>query len=138
MSENYDTLLQSISSTWIETMKRDIDLIRTILLKIEESDDPTKIDVRLFSTNHSIEQIQYHLKLLCEAGFIEVKGFREIILTVSGLTWSGHDFLDAARDKSRWEKAKEIIFSKLGSNVFIFDLLKQVLFDLAKQQLGLQ
>lgn len=137
MSENYDTLLQSISLTWIEIMKRDIDLVRTILLKIEESDKPTEIDIRTLSANHSIEQIHYHLNLLYEAGFIDVKHFRGIILTVSGLTWNGHDFLDAARDKGRWEKAKEIIFNRLGSNVFVFDLLKQVLFDLAKQQLGL-
>jgi hypothetical protein len=137
MSESYDSLLQIVSLSWIETMKRDIDLIRTILLRIEESDDPTKINIKDFSIDHSIDQIHYHLSLLHEAGFIHVNHFRGIILSVSGLTWNGHDFLAAARDKGRWEKAKEVIFNKLGSNIFIFDLLKQLLVDLAKQQLGL-
>ena len=46
------------------------------------------------------------------------------------LTWHGHDFLDAARDDKRWEKAKSIALKKAGT--VTFDILKQVLVSLIK------
>jgi hypothetical protein len=49
---------------------------------------------------------------------------------INGLTWAGHEFLEASRDDSRWNKAKKIISEKTGS--FSFEILKSILMDLMK------
>jgi hypothetical protein len=54
---------------------------------------------------------------------------------IDNLTWAGHDFLDAARNDTVWRTAKEKIL-KPGVS-WTFDLLKETLKALAKQQLAL-
>jgi hypothetical protein len=49
---------------------------------------------------------------------------------IKGLTWTGHEFLEASRDDSRWNKAKKIITEKTGS--FSFEILKSILMDLMR------
>jgi len=51
------------------------------------------------------------------------------------LTWEGHNFLDAAREESRWKKAMTVIKDKAGT--VSFEIVKQVLVSMAKEQLGL-
>lgn len=52
---------------------------------------------------------------------------------VQGLTWAGHDFLDAARNDTVWHTAREKV---LKSGVaWTFELLKETLKALARQQL---
>jgi hypothetical protein len=48
------------------------------------------------------------------------------------LTWQGHEFLDAARDDTRWNKAKDAM-AQVGG--FVFDVAKSLLIELMKQQL---
>jgi hypothetical protein len=50
------------------------------------------------------------------------------------LTWEGHEFLDAARDNGRWEKAKGAM-SKVGG--FVFDISKQLLIQYMRAELKL-
>lgn len=88
-------------------MKRDMDLIREILLRIEEDPnaDGTKW-VRLTDVNgHSSEEVAYHLVLLTEAGFVKgnMAGSTPII---SRLTWEGHEFVDDIKDSGVWESTK--------------------------------
>src|SRR5690348_4591222 len=83
-------------------MTRDMDLIRTLLLWIEAQpqldgtrwlapDKPEDVGV----SDHSIEEVQYHLNLLIEAGFVEGKSFDAAGTVVfSRLTWKGHEFLE--------------------------------------------
>ena len=118
-------------------MQRDIDLIRKILLEVEKKDTPTGwIDIEI--DGYSKEQIAYHVKLLSEAGYLEAKD----LTTKDGfdwkpvsLTWLGHDFLDAARDNTIWNKAKKNLGSKIVSTSF--EVLKSLLVSLSKQELGL-
>jgi hypothetical protein len=51
------------------------------------------------------------------------------------LTWEGHEFLDAARDDTRWKRAWTIVREKAGS--VTVDVLKQVLTSLMKDALAL-
>jgi hypothetical protein len=51
------------------------------------------------------------------------------------LTWQGHEFLDASRDESFWNKAKGKLAGVTGG--IGFELLKAVLLSQAKQQLGI-
>jgi len=50
-------------------------------------------------------------------------------------TWEGHEFIDAARDDSRWKKATEKVGSAAGS--VPLKVLTDVLVSLAKSQLGM-
>ncbi len=107
-------------------MKRDMDLIRKILLAIEAHPEPEYWDVPLNIEGYSNKDIAYHVKLLSEAGLIEARK-QEIIgyptqWEVNALTWAGHEFLEASRDDSRWEKVKRLLLEKTGS--LSFEVLK--------------
>jgi hypothetical protein len=78
------------------------------------------------------EVIQYHLLLLTEAGLIvtvdvsDMSGPERIPLR---LTWKGHEFLEAARDSTMWERAKTVVQNKTGG--LAFEVLLAVLKDQA-------
>ena len=118
-------------------MKRDMDLIRRILLHVEEHDN-LEIEVEDFDKN----TISYHVRLLIEAGLMHGVAMTAldgtIILQDCGhtcLTWEGHEFLDAARQDTLWDKAKDKVGKTLGT--ISFSLLTELLMQLAKQPLGL-
>jgi hypothetical protein len=116
-------------------MKRDTELVRTILLKIEEKDDTNGwLSADAFS-EHSKELICYHYKILSQAGYIEVVDLSSkggVDIQVKNLTWEGHEFLDASRNISVWQKAKK----KFGSEfkTIPFQILKEVLIELNSQR----
>ena len=85
-------------------MKRDLELIRTLLLKIEAT------DVELYPLSEIIQdddcnmyEISRHLELLRDEGFVKLKGaagggtFRNHLIL--GLTNAGYKYLDSIRDK---------------------------------------
>jgi hypothetical protein len=121
-------------------MKRDMDLIRSILQKVASCDDPYGLEHMPEIEGHSTEQVSYHLKLMYDAGLIEAlanDSFTAPYLKFNNinLTWHGQDFLDTAKDDSIWNKAKDK-FLKPGVS-FTFDLLKAYLTEKAKEKLGL-
>jgi hypothetical protein len=82
-------------------MKRDMDLIRDILLKLEEvpensylSNPPEDLDLQ----EHSFEEVAYHLGLLIDAGLLEASQDLSGGFAVKKITWHGHEFLDDTRD----------------------------------------
>ncbi len=84
--------------------------------------------------------IYAHIELLLEEDFIKGKIHKNhdnIIdaLHITGLTWKGHDFIDAAKDESIWMKAKETILKPTVS--ITFSLLLEWLKEEAKKKLGL-
>lgn len=97
-------------------MKRDMDLIRLILLRIEEQYRSTVI-YDLSVDGYDKETTAYHCKLLHEAGLIsgynDQYGDNQLLhFGVSGLTWAGHDYLDKIRDDTIWRKTKDAIANK--------------------------
>jgi hypothetical protein len=114
-------------------MKRDMDLVRALLLKLESIPtepggvyvlEPEDEDVSV--EGYRADQIGYHLSLLREIGSIECSGQQPMLgITFGGLTWAGHDYLDAVRDPKVWQQAKEGAEAAGG---FTVDILK----DLAK------
>jgi hypothetical protein len=80
-------------------MERDMELIRTILLKVEA--DP-KFHGELQSigaaslgiTDHTETEVIYHVVMLIEAGLLvgNTKMARAGAVVVSKLTWEGHEF----------------------------------------------
>ncbi len=117
-------------------MKRDMDLVRKILLDVEESDEWRHSAVTIERLDD--EMVSYHVKLLHQAGLIEAvdkTSLGTLCWHPTTLTWDGHEFLDAARDESRWGTAKNTLLSKVG--VLSFNKSKdKTLNQLAKGQLA--
>ena len=103
-------------------MKRDLDLIREILLKIEER--PTDIPPQgVTIEGYSQEDITYNTFLLHDAGYIKAivsKTMAGNSIYPSQLTWEGHEFLDEARNKTVWEKAKKVVEKAGTTSLSIF------------------
>ena len=120
--------------------KRDMDLIRDLLLKLEawqmDMGDTVLIgpdDPGVAVPGYDTAQIEYHLSLLRSEGFINCLGSQPMLgITFSGLTWQGHDFLDSVRDDKIWAKTKQ---GALAAGGFTFDLLKDLAKGFVKQQI---
>jgi hypothetical protein len=100
-----------------ERMKLDPDLARQILLKVEELPfDGSFHDVEI--EGHAENEVSYHVMLLDEAGLLEA-GECSHLLGVSWkpqrLTYEGHQFLDAARSDTVWQKAKVRMMKATGT-----------------------
>lgn len=133
MKSSCDKIISSLNDEWGDAMKRDMDLVRAILLRVEEMGDPGMDIPALFPLieNHSSQEIYYHIQLLQQAGFLNA----DFPLQITGITWTGHEFIEAAKDNGRWEKAKDTVITKVGS--VIFDTLFQVLMQLARKEIGI-
>ncbi|PPT33861.1 hypothetical protein XarjCFBP7653_21095 [Xanthomonas arboricola] len=89
-------------------MKRDMELVRQILLAVESGQAKSAFD------GYDDDSIKYHKALVIEAGLAEGSvlksgtGNREIPANVvlKKLTWAGHDFIDAISSESNWKKVK--------------------------------
>jgi hypothetical protein len=90
-------------------MKREMELIREIMLAVEEERDFLSID------GYSKESIKYHAALLIEAGLLHGEAFvygsnatpnipDDILITK--ISWDGHEFLDSVRKDTVWETIK--------------------------------
>ena len=94
-------------------MTRDMDHIRSILLDLEAFEQRFGGVTHLVGENfniesHDAEQIEYHLPLIEEAGLIEYVNSRPMRgIMFRRLSNAGHNFLDATRDKTVWEKTKQ-------------------------------
>ena len=117
-------------------MKRDMDLIRAILLNVEQQGPPEGwCDVQL--PGHTEEKISYHVMLLRDAGLIEAVDLSShdgICWRPKRLTYEGHEFLDAARNDTFWTKAKATVIEKTGS--LSMEAVKIALAAIVKQSLG--
>lgn len=114
-------------------MKRDMDLIREILLRLEQH----YLDE---IEGHSAKEIAYHVSLLEGAGLVTQDIYSNLFLNDSMLegiriTWAGHEFLDASRSVSIWEKAKNIAIEKTGA--LSFEVLKAILVQLGKDAINI-
>ncbi len=116
-------------------MKRDFELIRKLILNIE-NDSQGKNEIN----GYSKEQIGYHTYLLVDAGLakgIDLTAIHDVLPQWQALhlTSAGHDFADAARNESIWQKAREIVKDKTGG--VTIDVMKQVLVSIIKNALDL-
>jgi hypothetical protein len=118
-------------------MKRDMELVREILLQTEASPDVKGI-AELDIENHSEDEVSYHVKIMAEAGLvtaIDLSTGMTFCWRPSGLTWQGHEFLDAIRNDTVWSKAKEIVTEKGGA--IPFAVLQQLVIKIAASFFGL-
>ena len=114
-------------------MQRDMDLVRAILLEVEQHQEP-QAPFEVQAHGYSPEQIAYHVRLLAEAGYIDAIDFGDDWQPKS-LNWSGHEFLDATRNAGIWQKVKAELKDRGGS--LLFSLIQQLALKLAAAQFGL-
>lgn len=121
-------------------MKRDLDLIRDLLIYFEREIQPgiPLQDVRL-ENEYDPREILGHIELMiqqdlilgiCQPGCTDLS---QSVLAVEAITWSGHDFLDASRNETVWRVVKQRIYRAGGWTVaLVLELLK----DEVKKRLG--
>ncbi|CAM3351599.1 DUF2513 domain-containing protein [Paracidovorax anthurii] len=106
-------------------MKRDMDVIRQIVLAVRESERAVNgvdgVDPAVFAE---------HVRLLDEAGLVtaavQVVQQRTTAAIAWRLTWAGQDFADAIKEDTLWRKAKDNVIKPTGSWTFgvLLDYLK--------------
>lgn len=126
-------------------MKRDLDLIREIMLVLEDKIEYGKI----FQSAHLIEVIQdktlsaeklaYHVGLLVENDFIKAKEYKyqsgePTDYLINTITSQGQDFIDTIRQDRTWNKIKDKS-SNIGG--FTLSLLVDIGKEYLKKQIGI-
>ena len=115
-------------------MKRNWDVVRELLTKMEECSGPgDTLSLSSFPSERSAE-VSYHAELLLEAGLVDGQMSRAISrdphdFFLRRLTWNGHEFLDSIRSDNVWEKTKKVFVSK-GIEMTV-DLVKFVATEVA-------
>lgn len=119
-------------------MKRDMELIREILLAIE-ANGSTQGTIDLQIPGRDSETVSYHVKLLAQAGLVDATD----LSTMHGFEWAprsltrtGHEFLDAARNDTVWQKAMAKLKGQAAS--VPFEVVKAVVIQTCKELFKLE
>lgn len=119
-------------------MKRNMDLCRLILFKIEDEYKSTALS-NLQIDGYDMEIIAYHCDLLFEAGLIKsynptYASDKIYFFSVGALTWEGHDFLDKIRENTMWNRTKNRI--KENALPMTLEVIKTIVTSLINDQLS--
>ncbi|MEZ4698864.1 MAG: DUF2513 domain-containing protein [Rhodothermales bacterium] len=115
-------------------MKRNLDLMRHILLQVEEQGDPAEPLIHALSLD-DVDQhlVDEHVKLLIDSKMLEgeykyTTNNRILFTAIRSLTSRGHDFLDNVRNPNVWNHIKERVQTTTGTASFdlIEDLSRQL------------
>lgn len=113
-------------------MKRDMDLIRRILLTIEADEPYDEIP------GVDVDVLIGHVELLFDAGLVEGQNtstLAEADFRIDRITWAGHEFLDAARNESVWKTVRRQLKEKSLS--VSLSILQQLLTNEVRRLTGL-
>ena len=120
-------------------MKRDLDLIRRILMDIQSMPAGEARQEITYAGEYDPATIAEHVALLIESDLIKgemlnIFGNTDQFM-ITGLTWKGHDFIDAAKNEHIWAKAKKTVLKE--TPLIAFDVLLEWLKIEMKKKLGL-
>ena len=114
-------------------MQRDMDLCREILLKVEAKHTGSSSVIRIQNSDpKEQERVDYHTQILTDAGLLTAQRGFSGGWDINGLTWEGHDFIEATRQSQTWEQTKSAT-AKVGG--WTFGLLKDVAVGIIKAKL---
>jgi hypothetical protein len=120
-------------------MKRDMELVRAILLAMEEHPHgfaPHKFTV----ADYDQDVIGHHIwlmeqGLLVTAHVVTSHGDKSPIAIPGSITWKGHDFLDTIRSETVWAKVKTQLKDRGIS--LPFALIQELAIKIASAHVGL-
>lgn len=118
-------------------MKRDMELIRMVMLAAEKTKEPNELIDPKFEGHNEIE-ISYHIALLDDAGLLHGQDRSAIGVfrwSAGALTWAGHEFVEAIKDEKVWKEALAIT-AKSGDGT-VFEILKKALVQVQEKRAGL-
>ncbi len=119
-------------------MKRDMDLIRLILLKVEDEYAGAAL-INLEIEGHDLSEVAIHCEFLKDAGLISSCSTSYAdndiyVFSVGNLTWNGTEYLDKIRDRPRWNKIKAI--AKEKGIPLAFESVGEIALLVAKSAIG--
>lgn len=119
-------------------MKRDLDLIRDILLAIEAEPAGKLIRTIPLPSKWTKEEAIGHLRLIKDAGLTDGKiDFHgdQLLMAIHGLSNRGHDLLDSIRNETVWQQTKDKV-EEVGGSVGL-DVVKAIAGAILGKMLGL-
>lgn len=122
-------------------MKRDLELVIKILEYLEERDEISVIEeIEIPGCDKKV--VAYHVRRMYEGGLLDAEAVtskttenRLIDVLPFGLTWQGHEFLDAIRNEGVAKKVRQKLGGSFTEVPFI--LIKELALSIGRQQLGL-
>jgi hypothetical protein len=119
-------------------MKRDIDIIRQILLNVEDDKYSLGEPVRLPGVPDEV--CAHHVALILDAGLAvghlhRTDSYGIVAADIERLTSPGHDFCDGIRQDTIWHKAKEHII-KPGASYGLSVLVEWVKVEVHRRVFG--
>ena len=119
-------------------MKRDLDLVRQVLLQIEALPAGPPAQYRTSEIDDPV--LLAHFELVIAAGLVNGKiarsqGARGDVISISGLTWEGHEWLEMVRSQALWNEIKSSLLDNGGA--LTFELTKAVASKLLRARLAL-
>lgn len=119
-------------------MKRNMQLIRMVMLAAEKNKDPYELVDPKFE-GHNETEISYHIALLDDAGLLHGQDRSAIGVfrwSAGALSWTGHEFVEAIRDEAVWKEAMEIAGN--SDNGAVFEVLQKALIQVLEKRAGLE
>ncbi|AXY24935.1 hypothetical protein CL176_02225 [Suicoccus acidiformans] len=110
-------------------MRLDFDLVRELLLVIEDESDFNTFVIfdssngRDLEQNYTLNEVYYHIDYLSQANLITKPTWTSDNVIIKNLTPAGHKFIGEIRADTNWNKTKDIA-KKVG--VFTLDSLKEI------------
>jgi hypothetical protein len=92
-------------------MKRDMDLVRSLLLRVEDLNGPMMNDLMVDEKDADERaRVGYHIRMLVHEDFLkgdDGSGMMHEDWYNLQLSWRGHEFLDTLRSHTVWEQSKK-------------------------------
>jgi len=119
-------------------MKRDLDLVRQVLLQIEALPAGPPAQYRTSEIDDPV--LLAHFELVIAAGLVNGKiarsqGARGDVISISGLTWEGHEWIEMVRGQAAWNEIKSTLLENGG--VLTYELTREVASRILRARLGL-
>lgn len=99
-------------------MRRDLEFVREILLRVESEAGPSGLGrdalARFANDDHDSGSVLYHVRIMAQGGLLDVAterisnwGGDTEVMSLRGLTWAGHEYLDSVRDPKTVAEVKK-------------------------------
>ena len=101
-------------------MRRNMDLIRWILIEVEANDDPNEYATPVVEGFSEVE-VCHHIALMAQAGLISAVDRSAIgvyFWSAGQLTFHGHELLECARDEALWNEVTRHVADACGGTIF--------------------